>query len=235
MGFRGKNGFGHPSSDVMKNNFFKTFLLLLALAAVPEILALQGCTTCGPKGRQTGPEETSQQKDEGLGPLASSSLAKRLRGLKGRIKIVISKSEHRLYLFEDDRLVKSYPIGLGKVPRGDKVRQGDHRTPDGVFYICTKNPKSRFHLSLGISYPTIEDAERGLRQGLISWREYQEIVSAIKRGQRPPWNTALGGAICIHGGGAYWDWTEGCIALDNRDIEELYRIVPVGTPILIVE
>ncbi len=169
------------------------------------------------------------------GGLSSSSLARRIAGLKGRIKIVISKSEHRLYLFEDDRLVKSYPVGLGKIPHGDKVRQGDHRTPDGLFYVCTKNPRSRFHLALGISYPSIEDARRGLRQGLITYREYQEIVTAIRQGRRPPWNTALGGAICIHGGGAYADWTEGCIALDNRDIEELYRIVPVGTPILIVE
>ncbi len=225
------------------------------------LLLAGGCTTCPSKvGTGTVPHSTNRHQAEASkvvphtsdwnrlysrlqtmpGPadeegLTASNLEAKIKSLKGKIKIVISKSERRLYLFEGERLVKSYPVGLGKRPQGDKVRQGDKRTPDGVFYVCTKNPKSRFHLSLGISYPTIEDAERGLRQGLISKKEYREIVAAIKKGRRPPWNTALGGAICIHGGGSYWDWTDGCIALNNKDIEELFRIIPVGTPIVIVE
>ncbi len=221
---------------------------------------MSGCTRCSPepqmarvepprleKRRPTGPGHqppiqeanrtvnTRPEKTTASQGLQTTDLRERIKGLKGKVKIVISKGERRLYLFEGEKLVKSYRVGLGKRPQGDKVRQGDKRTPDGIFYVCTKNPKSRFHLSLGISYPTIEDAERGLRQGLISKREYNQIVTAIKRGQRPPWNTALGGAICIHGGGAYWDWTDGCIALNNKDIEELFKIIPVGTPIVIVE
>ena len=152
-----------------------------------------------------------------------------------RLLIIVSKKERRLYLFKGKSLVKSYKVALGKRPWGDKEYRGDKRTPVGKFFICTKNPKSRFYLSLGISYPSIEDAKRGLAQGLISKREYNEIVWAIRSGRRPPWNTALGGAICIHGGGAWPDWTDGCIALYNKDIRDLYKRIPIGTPVIIVE
>ena len=152
-----------------------------------------------------------------------------------RYLILVSKGRRRLYLFKGKSLLKTYKIALGKRPCGDKTCQGDRRTPTGEFYICTKNPKSRFYLSLGISYPTIEDAKRGLKKGLISKKEYYEIVQAIKARRKPPWNTALGGAICIHGGGTWRDWTDGCIALNNQDIRDLFRMVPIGTPVIIVE
>jgi len=148
-------------------------------------------------------------------------------------RLIVNKEKRELLLYENDRLVKIYHIGLGKDPVGDKERQGDGRTPEGKFYVCSKNPESKFHLSLGVSYPNMEDARRGLEAGLINKEQYEKIVRAIKSGRRPPWNTALGGAICIHGGGSKWDWTLGCIALDNKDIEEIYRVVPVGTPIII--
>ncbi len=148
-------------------------------------------------------------------------------------KIVVNKTKRKLYLLAGNRVVRIYPVSLGFDPVNDKVRQGDGRTPEGKFYVCTKNPQSRFHLSLGISYPTIEDAERGLKQGLITRKEYDQIAWAIKKGKRPPWSTRLGGAICIHGGGVAWNWTQGCIALNNRDMEELFKIVPTGTPVII--
>jgi murein L,D-transpeptidase YafK len=148
-------------------------------------------------------------------------------------KIVISKSNRRLYLYSDSKIVRSYHIGLGSRPTGDKVKEGDGRTPEGQYYVCIKNPKSRYYLSLGLSYPNVQDAERGLREGLISREQYQEIAEAISKGAKPPWDTRLGGEIFIHGHGGERDWTLGCIALDDRDIRELYDVVDAGTPVLI--
>lgn len=144
-------------------------------------------------------------------------------------KIIISKSGRRLALYSGGAVVRTYRVGLGLDPVNDKVRQGDRRTPEGSFYIFIKNPKSSFYLSLGLSYPDIEDAERGLRDGLISRAQHNRIVRAIERRERPPQNTALGGDIFIHGNGSQSDWTWGCIALDNKDMKELFDAVPVGT------
>jgi len=148
-------------------------------------------------------------------------------------KIVVSKSARRLELYSDGRVVRELRVALGGDPVNDKERQGDSRTPEGDFYVCVKNEKSQFYRSLGLSYPNREDAERGLRDQLITRAEYERIVSAITRKRTPPWNTALGGEIFIHGGGASNDWTLGCVALDNPDMQELFDTVPVGTPVKI--
>ena len=148
-------------------------------------------------------------------------------------RIVVSKSQRRLELYSDGKLVRTYKVGLGLNPVPDKVRQGDRATPEGEFYVFTKNDKSAFYLSLGISYPNVEDAERGLRDKLISRAQHDAIVRAIKRKATPPQNTALGGDIYIHGNGASSDWTWGCVALENEDIKELFNAVVVGTPVTI--
>jgi lipoprotein-anchoring transpeptidase ErfK/SrfK len=148
-------------------------------------------------------------------------------------RIVISKTDRILSLYSGNRLVRRYPVSLGFDPDNDKEKEGDGRTPEGIFYICSKNPASNFFLSLGISYPNMEDAERGLREGIITREQYNQIVRAMKKGKRPPWFTKLGGAICIHGGGVDWDWTAGCIAMENRHVRELFRAVSVGTPVII--
>ena len=148
-------------------------------------------------------------------------------------RIVVLKSKRRLELYSDGALVRTYKVGLGLNPVPDKKRQGDRATPEGDFYIFTKNDKSAFYLSLGISYPNAEDAERGLRDGLISRGAHDAIVKAIKRKATPPQNTALGGDIYIHGNGAGSDWTWGCVALENGDVKELFDAVPVGTPVRI--
>ncbi len=127
----------------------------------------------------------------------------------------------------------TYRVGLGHSPVNDKEREGDRATPEGEFYIFTKNPKSAYYLSLGISYPNIEDAERGLSAGLITRAQHDQIVSAIKKKTAPPQYTALGGLIYIHGNGAGSDWTWGCIALENEDVKELYDAVGTGTPVTI--
>jgi len=148
-------------------------------------------------------------------------------------RLVVSKAARRLELYAGGRVVREYRIGLGRSPAGDKERQGDMRTPEGEFYVCVKNPKSSFYLSLGLSYPNKEDAARGLRDRLITRAVHDRIASAIDRRRRPPWDTALGGEIFIHGGGSTSDWTWGCVALDNPDVKELFDSLPLGTPVVI--
>ncbi len=147
--------------------------------------------------------------------------------------IILSKSNRQLALYEHDKLVRLYRVGLGFNPTGDKVKQGDGATPEGEFYIFTKNNKSAYYLSLGISYPNIEDAERGLRAKLITPAQHAKILSAIKRRTAPPQDTALGGQIYIHGRGSNRDWTWGCVALDDADIKELFDSISVNTKVTI--
>lgn len=149
-------------------------------------------------------------------------------------RIVVRKAERKLFLYSGDKLVRTYRIGLGLSPVGDKVRQGDRRTPEGDFYLFTKNPKSVFYLSLGISYPNAQHAKRGLDNGLITKAQYDSIMRALKAKQAPQQHTALGGDIYIHGNGASSDWTWGCVALENDDIRELFNAATVGTPVTIL-
>jgi len=147
--------------------------------------------------------------------------------------IVVTKSKRRLELYSDGALVRTYKVGLGLNPIPDKIRQGDHATPEGDFYVFTKNDKSAFYLSLGISYPNIEDAERGLREKIITRAQHDAIVRAIERKVTPPQNTRLGGDIYIHGNGAGSDWTWGCVALEDDEMKELFDAVAVGTKVTI--
>jgi murein L,D-transpeptidase YafK len=148
-------------------------------------------------------------------------------------RIVVKKAERKLFLYSGNKLVRTYRIGLGLSPVGDKVRQGDRRTPEGDFYIFTKNDKSAFYLSLGLSYPNAAHAQRGLRDNLITKAQYDTIIQALNAGKAPPQNTKLGGDIYIHGNGAASDWTWGCVALEDADIRELFSVVTVGTPVTI--
>lgn len=128
-------------------------------------------------------------------------------------EIQVDKSERRMELLRKGKVIRTYRILLGDAPVGHKRQQGDERTPEGRYRITFRNDKSRFHLSLRVSYPDEADREQ-----------------ARARGVDP------GGDIMIHGGTppGYWrDWTDGCIALTNRQIEEVWRLVPVGTPITI--
>ena len=204
----------------------KHFLLSVLLLTLPC-----GC------GRQTS---VSQESTSRLTPAIAANReaepASQRQPLKLPLtnpRIVVSKSQRRLELYSDGKLVRTYKVGLGLNPVPDKVRQGDRATPEGEFYVFTKNDKSAFYLSLGISYPNVEDAERGLRDKLISWAQHDAIARAIKRKLAPPQNTALGGDIYIHGNGASSDWTWGCVALENEDTRELFAAVPVGTSVTI--
>jgi murein L,D-transpeptidase YafK len=149
-------------------------------------------------------------------------------------RIVIKKGARTLELFDGERLVKTYPMVLGFAPVGDKEVVGDGKTPEGEFYIFVKNDKSKFYLSLGLSYPDATDAKHGLEKRLITRSQHDQIVDAIARKRMPPQNTKLGGEIYIHGGGTGRDWTLGCVALDNDHIKELFDVAQIGTKVRIL-
>jgi murein L,D-transpeptidase YafK len=147
--------------------------------------------------------------------------------------IIVEKLKRNLKLYDGKMLVKTYKISLGAVPLGDKEIEGDGKTPEGEFYVFTKNDKSAFFLSLGVSYPNKEDAERGLKANIITQAERDEIFAAIEAKSMPPQKTKLGGEIYIHGGGCDADWTQGCMALDNENMQELFDVIAVGTLVVI--
>jgi murein L,D-transpeptidase YafK len=163
---------------------------------------------------------------------------------EARYRILIRKGERKLYLYvmegNKERLAKTYQIALGNNPTGTKLRQGDGATPEGDYYITHKNPRSNFYLSLGVSYPNIIDADKGLKDGLITKAQHKAIADAVNARAKPPQNTRLGGDIFIHGGGtgklfgSFRDWTLGCVALENDEIKELFETIPVRTPVKIV-
>lgn len=155
--------------------------------------------------------------------------------------IRVSKEERHLYLYRGPELVEVVKADVGYNAFSDKERRGsevlrDHwRTPEGTFYVIRKNPDSQFYKALVLNYPTVRDAERGVEQGLISQEEYAAISRAQKQFRLPPMNTDLGGWIEIHGDGtgSAITWTQGCVAVSNQDMNELWPTVRVGTPVLI--
>ena len=142
--------------------------------------------------------------------------------LGGRVDAIrVEKSKHRLVLLRAGQRLRTYRVALGAEPLGRKERQGDNRTPEGRYTIDFHQPDSQFHLALHISYPSDADRKRAKRLGV-----------------------SPGGDIMIHGlpDQSRWlgrfhrarDWTEGCIAVTNEEIEEIYTVVEDGTPIEIV-
>ena len=132
-------------------------------------------------------------------------------------QVLVKKGERRMYLLHKNEVLKSYRIDLGFEPKGHKAIEGDGKTPEGLYFIDRRNANSRFHLSLGISYPNPQD--RALAREL---------------------GKSAGGDIFIHGGPPkgsgykrFTDWTWGCIAVSDGQIEDIYAMVKNGTPILI--
>ena len=147
--------------------------------------------------------------------------------------IKVYKKERELELYCDDILVGLFKIGLGGSPIGDKNKEGDQKTPNGSYYICTRVTKTSYTLFMGISYPNIEDANRN--KASINDNTYNTIKTKIERYELPPWNTPLGGAIGIHGGGDKRDWTAGCIAVSDDAIKILWEHTDYKTPVDIFE
>ncbi|MBS0287247.1 MAG: L,D-transpeptidase family protein [Proteobacteria bacterium] len=135
--------------------------------------------------------------------------------------ILVEKHKRIMTVFHKDKALKTYRIALGFSPDGHKLREGDGKTPEGTYFIVGKNPQSKFHLSLKISYPSVEQQQNAKQHGINP-----------------------GGNIMIHGlaphlaGKGKWhsmrDWTLGCIAVTNDEIEELFKIADVGTKVVII-
>lgn len=131
-------------------------------------------------------------------------------------QVLVDKTARKMWLLHGKTALKEYDIELGFAPAGHKFQEGDGRTPEGVYRIDRRNPNSAFHLSIGIDYPNAQD-----------------IAKAKAAGVSP------GGDIFIHGGPVLFadknkaDWTAGCIAVTNKEMEEIYAMVQDGTPILI--
>ena len=149
-------------------------------------------------------------------------------------RILIEKAARRLTLFSEGAPARVFPIALGRAPIGPKRREGDKKTPEGRYVVCTKNERSKYRLSLGLSYPSADDAILAFSEGLIDAATRDAIVQAQREGRRPPWDTPLGGFIMIHGGGASPDWTAGCVALNDEDMDALFPLCPLGTEVEIV-
>lgn len=143
-------------------------------------------------------------------------------------RLLVHKSERRMELWIGDRLVRRFRVALGLAPVGDKVRQGDRRTPEGRFYLAWKKPNSDFHRFLGLSYPMPRHAARGRARGLISTATEEKILARVRRRGVPPQTSALGGFVGIHGGGAGADWTFGCIAVSDAEVEYLFSTMRRG-------
>lgn len=148
-----------------------------------------------------------------------------------KTSIKIYKGKRILELYGDGHLVGRFKIGLGRNPQGKKEKEGDRKTPEGSYYICYINSQTKYTYFLGISYPNIEDAENALNKNIISKSQYEKIKYSAENKIQPPWNTPLGGAIGIHGGGSKYNWTYGCVALSNEDINILKEYASLKTPV----
>lgn len=133
-------------------------------------------------------------------------------------RVLVIKSDRTMYLLADGRIVRTFHIALGSHPVGDKRREGDGRTPEGTYILDFKNSHSAYYKSIHISYPNLEDRLRARRNGVDPGNDI------MIHGQRNGYRRFA----------AYtqrFDWTEGCIAVSDHDMDEIWRLVKVGTPI----
>ena len=148
--------------------------------------------------------------------------------------IIFNKTTHYLQMWINGN--KAYQcIGTSGRNKEDKNVEGDGSTPEGEFYICRKNPNSSCYRAFVLSYPNIEDAERGLQQGNINESQYNSIVKAIKSGGVPPLITGLGGYIEIHAFRNDTDITNGCITVLHKDMDAMWNFFDVGTKVIIMK
>jgi murein L,D-transpeptidase YafK len=133
-------------------------------------------------------------------------------------RVVVFKGKRVMALLREGEIIKTYRIALGKQPSGHKMQAGDNRTPEGVYILDSRNQDSKYHLSLHISYPNEADIERARAFNLPAGGDI--MIHGVTNG-----NDTMGK---FH---KYTDWTNGCIAVTNTEIEEIWNLVPDGTPI----
>lgn len=174
--------------------------MIRAFRAFCGVVALAVLAACG--AEPDGPPASANKFRSYYGPQVT--------------QVVVNKGQRRLYLLHGTEVLKQYRIDLGFDPVGHKTRQGDGKTPEGIYFIDRMNPGSQYYLSVGVSYPNPADRERARLMGADP-----------------------GGDIMVHGRGAYGnsvgkkDWTAGCIAVSDGEMEEIYAMLRPGVPIVI--
>lgn len=188
---------GNPGAENRGQRGSWGSFMIRILRAAMAVVTLAALTACG-----SGDSSTQSKFKAYSGPPIT--------------QVVVKKSERKMFLLSGNTVVSKYHVDLGSQPTGQKMFEGDGRTPEGVYYIARQNPNSQYHLSLGISYPQEADVARALAVGM-----------------KP------GGDIMIHGRGVYNqaqyrpDWTAGCIAVTDKEIEDIFAMVQPGVPIFI--
>lgn len=155
--------------------------------------------------------------------------------------ILIDTTAHNLSVFNGDTLERFYPrVALGRRGSGNARQRGGNVTPTGEFRVAWINHASNFNIFFGLNFPNVEHTERAYQRHLIDIDTYYALRTALLEGRTPPQNTPLGGNIGIHGLGLgdlsihrKFDWTQGCVALTNTEIEQLAQWVEVGTLVII--
>jgi murein L,D-transpeptidase YafK len=155
------------------------------------------------------------------------------------IRVMVDTDSRLLQVLRGSRVVATFEdIAIGRYGKSYFRRKGDNKTPLGKFRIGWITTRTRYHLFLGLTFPDLEAADRALQDGRIDEAQWQAIRRASVAGKNPPQNTPLGGNIGIHGIGAgdagvheQYNWTNGCVALTNAQIDRLARWVRVGTPV----
>lgn len=160
-------------------------------------------------------------------------------------QLLIKRSEKKLIVQKDGKAIRSFHVALGSGGSKPKLEAGDRKTPMGKYHIVQVRDSDRFHMFMQLDYPSVRDAINALKQDRISKDEYRRILDAHIFGKLPPQNTSLGGAIGIHGIGLETkdkleihqlaNWTQGCIALRNNEIDQLTYYVSRGTSVTIMD
>ena len=138
------------------------------------------------------------------------------------MRVTVEKSRRLLTVAQNGQVLWQTRVALGRDPAGPKRREGDGRTPEGVYRVCLCKARGMYGLSLGLSYPNAADARRAYAEGAIDRAALDAVEAAETEGRRPPWGTPLGGEIYLHEGPTDTDWTQGCIALAPQDMARLY-------------
>ena len=175
--------------------------------------------------------------------LKEALIEKRLSGLEN-VHLLIDKPNYRISLYSNKILIKTYKAVFGKTSGTIKTSADDNITPIGDYKICSIDTLNKYHKFFHFDYPNERDAAEALKQGYIFDDEFYTIILAAKKNECPPKETKLGSEIGIHGIGTYniifknlpfvFNWTNGSIAISNENVDELYSVIKVGTPVKII-
>ena len=203
--------------------------LAVVLLAIPAALraapitsddAARPASPTAPTLGRTGPRPPTRGTAAPATPAATPAPLAGLRRAISADSIVVEKSLRRLTLYSAGFPARTYDVALGKKPAGRKERAGDFRTPEGLYFIDARNPASQFHRGLHVSYPNADDLARARATGVSTGGDIMTQGLPNGQGKFGPRHRAF-------------DWTNGCVAVTNQEIEEIWQSVPVGTPVRI--